>query len=107
MNSLYFRATDTDDHHILIEWETAVEQNVVAFCVQRSLLSGGGFLRIADCQPSKGYLLEGARYSLIDIDVVQGTRYYHGLEVVGSDHIPRLSRLPLHMCPTPTELTCL
>jgi protein-disulfide isomerase len=81
---LYFKATAVTDH-VLIEWETAVELNVVAFCVQRSLQSGGGFLRIADCLPAKGDGISGASYSLIDTDVVQGTMYYYRLEVVGSD----------------------
>ena len=80
---LYFTATDVPDQ-VLIEWETATEVNVVAFCVQRSLQSGGGFVQIADCQPKMGDAISGASYSLIDTDVVRGTIYYYRLEVVGS-----------------------
>ena len=81
---LYFTATYIPGQ-MQIKWETATEVNVVAFCVQRSLQSGGGFIQIADCQPNMGDAVSGASYSLIDTDVMRGTIYYYRLEAVGSD----------------------
>ena len=112
---LYFRAMGATDH-VLIEWETAVEQNVVAFCVQRGLPSGGGFVRIADCQPKMGDAVSGANYILIDTDVVLGTVYYYRLEIVGSDGVSEIiatasaragyrTYLPLVLKPVPPRPT--
>ena len=80
---LYFTATYIPGQ-MQIKWETATEVNVEAFCVQRSLQSGGGSVRIADCLPATDNPIEGASYSLVDTDVVRGTIYYYRLEVVGS-----------------------
>ena len=99
---LYFKATGITDR-ILIEWETAYELNVEAFCVQRSLHGGSDFVRIADCLPAKGGI-EGASYSLIDTDVVRGTVYYYRLEALdrdGGSHIIAITAVRA------TGLTCL
>ena len=59
---LYFKATAVTDH-ILIEWETASELDVVGFQVQRSLQEDGGFVQIGDTRPAEGDISRGARYT--------------------------------------------
>ncbi|HSN74671.1 MAG TPA: hypothetical protein VL334_06190 [Anaerolineae bacterium] len=76
VNLLYFEATPFMDNHILIEWETTNELNVVAFQVQRSLQEDGGFVQIGGLQPAKGDGVTGATYSLIDNEVTPGRIYY-------------------------------
>jgi ABC-type sugar transport system substrate-binding protein len=81
---LYFKATAVTDQ-ILIEWETLYELNVAGFNVQRSQQENGDFVQIGDIRPAEGDAFTGARYSLIDTDVVQGTVYHYRLEAVYRD----------------------
>jgi hypothetical protein len=80
---LYFRAT-AGNNSILLEWETASEQEIVAFNLYRSEDSGSRGQQIGDTFPAKGDSITGAKYSYLDTDVVPGVRYYYSLEKVAA-----------------------
>lgn len=80
---LYFRAT-AGNNSILLEWETATEQGIVAFNLYRSEDSGSRGQQIGDTFPAKGDDITGAVYSYLDTDVMPGVRYYYSLEKVAA-----------------------
>jgi hypothetical protein len=80
---LYFRATAGSDK-ILVEWETASEQDVVGFNLYRSQDNGSKGQRIGDTFPNQGDGFEGAKYSYPDTDVLRGVRYYYSLEEIAA-----------------------
>lgn len=80
---LYFRAKAGSDS-ILVEWETATEQDIVGFNLYRSQDSGSKGQQIGDTFPNQGGGLSGAKYTYSDPNVVKGMRYYYSLEEISS-----------------------
>ena len=97
---LYFRAT-AGNNSILVEWETATEQGIVAFNLYRSEDSGSKGQQIGDTFPSKGDDITGAEYSYLDTDVVPGVRY---LFIGGGRFVGRPARSSPG--PTPGSVQC-
>ena len=79
---LYFRATP-HDNSILLEWETATEQDTAAFGLYRSLDEGSLGQSLA-LFPAQGGPVSGASYSYRDANVVAGVLYYYALQEVTS-----------------------
>jgi hypothetical protein len=80
---LYFKATAGSDR-ILVEWETATEQNTLAFRLYRSQDSAVKGPMIGDTFQAGGDATTGANYSYTDTDVMRGVRYYYSLEELSS-----------------------
>jgi hypothetical protein len=80
---LYFKATAGSDT-ILVEWETATEQNTSAFNLYRSEDSGSRGQQIGGMFPARGDGITGAKYSYPDTGVTKGVRYYYSLEEIPS-----------------------
>ena len=80
---LYFKATARSDR-ILVEWETATEQDTLGFNLYRSLDSGSQGDKVGDTFPVRGDGFTGAQYSYPDTDIVTGKRYYYSLEEIAS-----------------------
>ena len=112
---LYFRATPQNNNSILLEWETATEQDTVAFGLYRSLDEGSLGQSLA-LFPAQGGPVSGASYSYRDGNVVVGVLYYYALQEVTSSGgtitvaranagigVPTPTRTPtLSSTPTPT-----
>ena len=80
---VYFKATPSGNS-ILLEWETATEQDTVAFNLYRSQDSSTKGQKIGDTFPAQGSGVGGAVYSYPDTDIVSGVRYYYSLEEIAS-----------------------
>jgi hypothetical protein len=81
---LSFSATVTDEHAVLLEWETANEVNVLGFNLYRSESSGGP-LATLNGEPisalAAGSSL-GSDYQFADMGLQPGTTYYYWLEEI-------------------------
>jgi protein-disulfide isomerase len=95
VNLLYFKATPTMDNHILIEWETASEQDIAAFQIQRSLQEAGSFVQI-DVFPAIGDAIEGAKYTYSDNEVAPGRIYYRLVMISSEGTITVLATASAH-----------
>jgi len=85
------------DGHVEVVWTTISEVSNGGFNIHRSLNEDGLRARINDeLIPARGSELQGASYSFIDGDVVDGFGYYYWLESVdlsgaGTIHAPVLA----------------
>jgi uncharacterized repeat protein (TIGR01451 family) len=86
-----FVATAANEH-ILLEWNTILETDMLGFNLYRSESTEGERLTLnVELLPSMGFGAPGfSPYSFIDSDVQAGVTYYYWLEVVNLDGEPDL-----------------
>ena len=98
------------EKHMLVEWETASENNTAGFHLWRSETLGGGYARITEYLiPAEGGPSWGAEYEYEDLDVVSGRTYYYELEDIdyggiSTFHGPVWARIPLFDFSSPFEV---
>jgi uncharacterized repeat protein (TIGR01451 family) len=82
---VYFRATGTGDM-VLLEWETAWEEDNWGFRLYRGLTSEFEEAKWIHDEIGQGDSFEGRYYHYVDRDVVPGETYYYWLEDVDTNN---------------------
>ena len=77
----YFNATWQNDD-VLVSWETAAEEDIEGFYIQRSESQNGNYSRVSTRIPSIGDPQSGAFYQFIDSDATSGMTYWYRLESI-------------------------
>ena len=92
---------------VAVQWQTASEQNISGFYLQRSAQSGGPYQRL-QFFPSIGNTQFGGMYQYLDTNLTNGSTYYYRLEYINktdgfSSFSGAISAVPSAPTPTPTQ----